>query len=153
MARSDIELAFEEMLLQHGPDFFIAMLKAKSDRARTCQTSSQWAIEYVTERSKHAFSLHCRQKILTRHLSALEAEVAGMIDRQMPAPDGFPKPPTLTSCMRRAFAAKLGCHISQNVGKMWEVLSGTAFDEVDEEKMCKIVRGEEIEKGLKRIFW
>lgn len=28
MQRSDIELAFEEMLLQHGPNFFITMLKA-----------------------------------------------------------------------------------------------------------------------------
>ena len=141
------------MLLQHGPDFFIAMLRAGADRKATCQTSSQWAIEYVTERSKHASSLYTRQTILTKHLSALEAEVAGMIDRQMPDPNGFPKPPTLTSCMRRAFAARLGCHISQNVGKMWEVLSGTAFDEVDDGKMCQIVRGEEIEKGLKRIFW
>lgn len=71
----------------------------------------------------------------------------------MPSPEGIPKPPTLTSCMRRAFAAKLGCHVGQNVGKMWEVLSGTAFDEVDEGKMGLIVRGEEIEKGLRRVFW
>lgn len=85
-------------------------------------------------------------------LSALEKEVAGMVDRQSPSPDGIPKPPTLTSCMRRAFAARLGVHISQNVGKMWEILSSTSFDEVDEVKMVKVVNGEEIKGGLKRIF-
>lgn len=153
MARSDIELAFEEMLLLHGPTFFLAMLRAKSDRAKTCQTPSQWAIEYVTERPHHTSNLATREHILTTHLSALESEVAGMVERQMPSPEGIPKPPTLTSCMRRAFAAKLGCHVGQNVGKMWEVLSGTAFDEVDEGKMGLIVRGEEIEKGLRRVFW
>ena len=29
MVRSDVELAFEELLLQHGPDFFVAMLRAE----------------------------------------------------------------------------------------------------------------------------
>lgn len=89
---------------------------------------------------------------LTCSRSALEKEVAGMIERQSPNSDGFPKPPTLTSCLRRAFAAKLGGHISQNIGKMWEILSSTGFDEVDEEKLVKIVNGEEIEGGMKRIF-
>lgn len=50
-ARSDIELAFEELLLIHGPRFFIAMLKA----GEVCSQSSnsdarketQWAVEYV----------------------------------------------------------------------------------------------------------
>lgn len=75
-----------------------------------------------------------------------------MIERQLPSPDGNPKPPTLTSCLRRAIAAKLGCHISQNVSKMWEILSSTSFDEVDEEKLVKIVNGEELKGGMKRIF-
>lgn len=75
-----------------------------------------------------------------------------MIDRQSPTPEGIPKPPTLTSCMRRAFAASLGCHISQNVGKMWEVLSSTKFDNVDEAKMIKVIMGEELKGGFKRIF-
>lgn len=44
MARSDIELAFEEMLLQHGPDFFIAMLKA-GDAKHIPQKDSNWAVE------------------------------------------------------------------------------------------------------------
>ena len=77
-----------------------------------------------------------------------------MIDRQSThTSEGIPRPPTLTSCMRRAFAAKLGCHISQNVGKMWEILSSTSFDEIDEAKMVKVVNGEDVGKGgLKRIF-
>lgn len=75
-----------------------------------------------------------------------------MLERQMPSTDGWPKPPTLTSCMRRAFAARCGCHISQNVGKMWEILSSTSFDEVDEAKMVKVVEGEELVGGMKRIF-
>ena len=89
---------------------------------------------------------------LTLSCSALTREVEGMIDRQMPSPDGWPKPPTLTSCMRRAFAARCHCHISQNVGKMWEVLSSTSFDELDQTKMVQIVKGEELEPGMKRIF-
>jgi hypothetical protein len=84
--------------------------------------------------------------------SELEREVAGMVERQSPSPDGFPKPPTLTSCMRRAFAARLGCHISENVSKMWEILSSTSFDEMDEDKLVKIVQGEELKGGMKRIF-
>jgi hypothetical protein len=43
MQRSDIELAFEEMLLQHGPDFFTFMLKAGD--STKCQ--GQWATTYV----------------------------------------------------------------------------------------------------------
>lgn len=42
MQRSDIELAFEEMLLQHGPEFFIAMLKAGDKHPK-----SEWAITYA----------------------------------------------------------------------------------------------------------
>lgn len=41
--------------------------------------------------------------------------------------------------------------IALTVSKMWELLSGTAFDEVDSAKMVKLVRGEEIEKGRKRV--
>lgn len=74
-----------------------------------------------------------------------------MTNRQLPSPDGVPKPPTLTSWMRRAFAARLGCHISQNVSKMWEILSSTNFDEVNEEKLVKIVEGEELKEGMKRV--
>lgn len=42
MARSDIELAFEEMLLQHGPDFFIAMLKVGAPQLG--KRPESWAI-------------------------------------------------------------------------------------------------------------
>lgn len=43
--RCDIELAFEEMLLRHGPDFFVIMLQA--GRAADSKRK-QWAIESVT---------------------------------------------------------------------------------------------------------
>jgi hypothetical protein len=77
-----------------------------------------------------------------------------MVERQSTlTPEGLPRAPTLTSCMRRAFAAKLGCHVSQNVGKMWEILSSTSFDEIDEVKMVRVVNGEDVgQGGLKRIF-
>ena len=42
MARSDIELAFEEMLLQHGPDFFIAMLQSGNPET---EEKGMWAVE------------------------------------------------------------------------------------------------------------
>lgn len=54
MARSDVELAFEEMLLQYGPDFFVAMLRAggRQDKKNNNNTHNpqekhqdQWAIE------------------------------------------------------------------------------------------------------------
>lgn len=77
-----------------------------------------------------------------------------MIERQSTlTPEGTPRPPTLTARLRRAFAAKLGLHVTQNVSKMWEIVSSTLFDEMSEEKMVQVVRGEDIEKGgLKRIF-
>ncbi|KAF2163358.1 hypothetical protein M409DRAFT_57638 [Zasmidium cellare ATCC 36951] len=131
MARSDVELAFEEMLLQYGPDFFVAMLRAGGREKMgetTHSTEDQWAVDALTH------------------------EVTNMLERQMPSSDGWPKPPTLTSCMRRAFAARCNCHISQNIGKMWELLSSTAFDQVDEKKMVKVVKGKELEEGLKRVF-
>ncbi|KXT11414.1 hypothetical protein AC579_9875 [Pseudocercospora musae] len=133
MARSDIELAFEEMLLHHGPEFFIAMLKAGN--IMYSNPKSQWAI------------------------AALQSEISGMIDRQTcPGPDGNPRPPTLTSRLRRAFAAQLGIHISQNVGKMWEILSSTNFDEMNDSKsLLKIVQGEALTGGdfltLYGVFW
>jgi hypothetical protein len=41
MQRSDIELAFEEMLLQFGPEFFIAMLRAGEVKKRE---QGLWAV-------------------------------------------------------------------------------------------------------------
>lgn len=48
MARSDVELAFEEMLLQYGPDFFVAMLRARGGQKSGEDMSSsrdRWAVE------------------------------------------------------------------------------------------------------------
>ncbi|KAL9532245.1 hypothetical protein SMMN14_04422 [Sphaerulina musiva] len=143
--RSDVELALEEMLLMYGPEFFLALLevrreekkkkkKKKIDRRRDCgsdgDSRGSWAVD------------------------ALHREIAGMIERQSTlTPEGTPRPPTLTSRLRRAFAAKLGLHVTQNVSKMWEIVSSTLFDEMSTEKMVQVVRGEDIGKeGLKRIF-
>lgn len=48
MARSDVELAFEEMLLQYGPDFFVAMLRAGGRQKKGEDIKNdrdQWAVE------------------------------------------------------------------------------------------------------------
>ena len=75
-----------------------------------------------------------------------------MEERQLPTPDGEPKPPTLISSFRRALAVRVGCEISQTVTKMWTILSSTGFDDVDEEMVVRIVHGKEVEKGMRRIF-
>ena len=77
----------------------------------------------------------------------LQNEIAGMEDRQDPA-----KPATLISSLRCALAAQVGCEVHQTATKMWEVLSCTGFDHVDEAKTVMIVRGEVVEKGMRRIM-
>lgn len=79
--------------------------------------------------------------------SKLRAEIAGMEDRQS---DLYP--PTLISCLRRALARQSGCEIRQTVTRMWEILSSTGFDEVDEAVMAKVVKGEILDMGMRRIF-
>lgn len=59
--------------------------------------------------------------------------------------------PTLISTLRRAFANKMECHIMQNTGKMWELLSSTAFDAMGEVEIGKVVRGESLVQGMKRL--
>ncbi|QIW96093.1 hypothetical protein AMS68_001611 [Peltaster fructicola] len=114
--RSDIELAFEEMLLTHGPDFFVILLKS----GRPDCEQRGWAID------------------------VLRKEVAGMEDRQLPLPDGTHQPPTLISVLRQAFAACTDCHVAEVTAKMWEILSGTLFDSIDEDMMASLVNGEAI---------
>ena len=84
--------------------------------------------------------------------STLETEVAGMESRQLPLTSGEPKPSTLISSLRRALAARAECEVSQTVSKMWEILSSTGFDDVDDWKMGTLVRGEQLERGMRRIF-
>lgn len=75
-----------------------------------------------------------------------------MEQRQLPLPDGAPRPPTLISTLRRAFAARMHCHISEVTSQMWELLSGTVFDRVDDETMACIVNGEDLSgKGMRRM--
>ena len=82
----------------------------------------------------------------------LETEIAGMESRQLPSTSGELKPPTLISSLRRAIAASAECEVSQTVSKMWEILSSTGFDDVDEGKLGMIVKGEQLERGMRRIF-
>ena len=56
-----------------------------------------------------------------------------MEERQLPFPDGTIQPPTLISVLRQAFASKMSCHVAEVTAKMWEVLSGTIFDRIDDE--------------------
>lgn len=75
-----------------------------------------------------------------------------MEDRQTAGPESQPKPRTLISSLRRALAAQAGCDFAQIVSCMWATLSSTAFDDVDEIKMIKLVRGETFDTGMKRVF-
>lgn len=70
-----------------------------------------------------------------------------MEPRQHPLPNGQPKPAPLISSLRRAFAAKAGCEISEVVTKMWEILSSTVLDDVDEYLLVRVVQGLELREG------
>jgi len=78
--------------------------------------------------------------------SALNDELDNMEFRQLHS-----AAPTLIATLRRSFAQKTNGHIGNTATKMWEVLSSSVFDEVDEEKMVKIVRGEALVGGMKRM--
>lgn len=89
---------------------------------------------------------------LTDAPRALENEIVNMTARQLPSPiTGLPQPPTLTSCLRRAFAARCGGHIVENVSRMWEILSSETFDKIDDDIMMRIVGGEEVAIGRRRM--
>ncbi|KAK5707760.1 hypothetical protein LTR97_000298 [Elasticomyces elasticus] len=119
--RSEVELACEEVLLERGVGVFMGLLVLGEEEG--------WA------------------------LSVLQAEIAGMGDRQQPFASGLAKPATLISSLRAALAEKTGCGKGQVVGRMWEILSGTKFDRLGEdgEMMGKLVRGEEVGEGGKRM--
>jgi hypothetical protein len=78
--------------------------------------------------------------------SVLNAELSNMEFRQLHS-----AAPTLIATLRRSFAQKTNGHIGNTATKMWEVLSSSVFDEVDEDKMVKIVRGEALVGGMKRM--
>ena len=136
MARSDVELAFEELLLQHGPDFFVAMLKAGWP-GRTTEV-----VKYVSPLSykfqEHGANDSCRM---------LQDEISSMEARQQPS-----KPATLISVLRRALATQAACEVEKTVTAMWEILARTGFDDVDDELLGCIVSGGEVTGGLRRIF-
>ncbi|OQN98526.1 hypothetical protein B0A48_15787 [Cryoendolithus antarcticus] len=118
-ARADIELAFEEMLLQHGPEFFLSLLHAGE---RQGSEEPGWAV------------------------SALDREVTTIEWRQLHS-----HTPTLISTLRSSFAAKMECRICENTSKMWEVLSGTMFDNVSDEVTVMVVNGEVLKGGMRRM--
>jgi hypothetical protein len=78
--------------------------------------------------------------------SVLNVELFNMKFRQLHS-----EASTLIQSLRRSFAQKTSGHIDNTAIKMWEVLSSSVFDEVDEEKMVKIVRGEALIGGMKRM--
>lgn len=88
----------------------------------------------------------CVQSANNRSYSALNDELDNMEFRQLHS-----AAPTLIATLRRSFAQKTNGHIGNTATKMWEVLSSSVFDEVDEEKMVKIVRGEALVGGMKRM--
>lgn len=75
-----------------------------------------------------------------------------MEERQLTLVDGTQQHPTLTSVLRRAFASRMGCHVSETSSKMWELLSGTVFDSVDDGMLATLVNGEPLKrKGMRRM--
>ncbi|KAM0712040.1 hypothetical protein Q7P37_011134 [Cladosporium fusiforme] len=116
--RCEVELALEEMLLEHGAEFFVALLEA----GRVGGDKGRWAVD------------------------ALNDELANMEFRQLHS-----AAPTLISTLRQSFAQKTNGHFANTATKMWEVLSSSVFDEVDEEKMVKIVTGETLVGGMRRM--
>lgn len=75
-----------------------------------------------------------------------------MIARQLPdATTGAPPQPTLTSCLRRAFAARHGGHFADNAAAMWETLASPAWDRVDEDLLAEVAAGEPVPGGFKRM--
>ena len=88
--------------------------------------------------------------------SLLRAEIARTTDRQAPASFDEARvavPPTLISALRSALATRMECRVHQVVTMMWQILSGTVFDDLgkDEGMMARVVNGEEIGKGMRRM--
>ena len=106
-----------------------------------CEVSSFPCFSYLT------YSKRSKSILTSISYSALRNELAQMEDRQL-SPTAQP---TLISGLRRSFAAKTGGHIGNTATKMWEILSSSAFDEVDEEKMGRLVGGEALDGGWRRM--
>ncbi|KAK5135581.1 hypothetical protein LTR08_005061 [Meristemomyces frigidus] len=123
--RSQVELAFEEMLLAHGAEFFGGMLDVGGKQARRFGGSGGEEVEAGAEWA----------------VTTLTKEISTTTPRQYPHANGTPKPATLISTLRRALAEATGVHVSMVVSKTWEILSGTGFDEVDDVMVGKLVRG------------
>ncbi|KAF1822054.1 uncharacterized protein K489DRAFT_289586, partial [Dissoconium aciculare CBS 342.82] len=134
LTRSDVELAAEEMLLLHGPEWFLGMMRAgrggrkgkngegeeeRSGRRGKEEDDGQWAVDLLT------------------------SELTNFTTRQSPDPTThLPRPPTLTSRLRRAFSNQTGnSPLVENLGRMWEMLAAPVWDRVDEEMLGRVVGG------------
>ncbi|KAK1055954.1 hypothetical protein LTR74_015264 [Friedmanniomyces endolithicus] len=127
--RSEVEMACEEVLLESGVGVFVGLLGIGGEGGKG---RGEWA------------------------LSLLRAEIARTTDRQAPASFDEARvavPPTLISALRSALATRMECRVHQVVTKMWQILSGTVFDGLGEDEglMAKVVNGEEIGKGMRRM--
>ena len=138
MVRSDVERAFEEVLLRRGPEVFFAMLGADS------RGWHDGAARYVPHPPPGSRSIYLTPTQLTNPPSALRTEISEM---QSP-----PNQSSLTSTLRSALAEQAGCEVSAAVTGMWAILSSTGFDCVEGEMVGRVVRGEGVEGGMRRIF-
>ncbi|GAM87751.1 hypothetical protein ANO11243_057780 [Dothideomycetidae sp. 11243] len=102
-ARSDMELASEELLLRDGPDFLLGLLMHD--------------MKSIKSASPLSFSL----LPLTKP-SALRTEITTMDSRQIHNPSDPPPEITLIASLRQAFAAAVRCEMRYNLVHMWYVL-------------------------------
>ncbi|TKA63750.1 hypothetical protein B0A55_09965, partial [Friedmanniomyces simplex] len=140
--RSEVELACEEVLLESGVGVFVGLLGGggeDGDGGRRVDSDADdedgngdWAV------------------------SLLRAEIARTTDRESLASSDQAKaraPPSLILSLRSALAAQAQCGTHQVVTKMWGILSGTGFEGLrkDGEIMGKVVRGEQVGMGMRRM--
>jgi hypothetical protein len=80
---------------------------------------------------------------LSLSTSLLTSELTNFTTRQSPDPTThLPRPPTLTSRLRRAFSNQTGnSPLVENLGRMWEMLAAPVWDRVDEEMLGRVVGG------------
>ncbi|KAK0941972.1 hypothetical protein LTR29_006545 [Friedmanniomyces endolithicus] len=127
--RSEVEMACEEALLESGVGLFVGLLGLGEEGG---VARRKWA------------------------LSLLRAEIARTTDRGPSDSDNQVReavPQALILALRSALATKMECRIHQVVTRMWQILSGTVFDDLgkDEGMMGRLVNGEEIGKGMRRM--
>ncbi|WPH03224.1 Hypothetical protein R9X50_00610100 [Acrodontium crateriforme] len=140
--RREIELACEEMLLAHGPNYLFAMIQ---EGGSVDVDSSEHTKPSLNDLSIEAI------KSDNWAMKALVNEAANFTERQQPNKDGTSKPITLIATLRQALAAAAECRVCETKGKMWEILSATGFDSIDDTKLAALATGEKVDGGGKRV--